>query len=253
MNGTEHTIEAETLVRPDATALRPPWLIRLLVTVAALGAWRWSQELIGQRPSPPEAEARAAGILLAEQDRLLMLAAPVHDFLLANPSWADSLLIVSSAVVDLLGLFLLLRGTFGPSIRPLLGLVMLFVLRQFCQALCALPPPGGAEQVIWRDPGFPSLLVTYGISNDLFFSGHTAIAVFGAIELGRLGRRWIPISAGIIIFQVATVLVLGAHYTMDIYAGAITAVCMALVADRLAPACDRVLARLAGSARSRAD
>ncbi len=121
---------------------------------------------------------------------------------------------------------------------------MLFVLRQLCQSLCVLPPPGGAANVIWFHPGVPSLLVTYEVSNDLFFSGHTALAVFGAIELGRLGRRWLPLAALVIVFQIATVLVLWAHYTMDVYAGAITAVAMALIADRLAPACDRGLARL---------
>ena len=30
------------------------------------------------------------------------------------------------------------------------------------------------------DRFFPSLLVTYGVSNDMFFSGHTAMAVLGA-------------------------------------------------------------------------
>jgi hypothetical protein len=41
--------------------------------------------------------------------------------------------------------------------------------------------------MIWRYPGVPSLLVTYGTSNDLFFSGHTALAVYGSIELAWWG------------------------------------------------------------------
>ena len=41
--------------------------------------------------------------------------------------------------------------------------------------------------MIWRNPGFPSLLVTYGTASDLFFSGHTAIAVYGALELAHWG------------------------------------------------------------------
>ena len=41
--------------------------------------------------------------------------------------------------------------------------------------------------MIWRNPGFPSLLVTYGVSNDFFISGHTAIAVLGAIAASKLG------------------------------------------------------------------
>ena len=61
-------------------------------------------------------------------------------------------------------------------------LLILYALRQICQGLCALPPPDG---MIWRRPGIPSLLVTYGTATDLFFSGHTAIAVFGCIELAH--------------------------------------------------------------------
>jgi membrane-associated phospholipid phosphatase len=38
--------------------------------------------------------------------------------------------------------------------------------------------------------------------------------------------------------------VLRAHYTMDVFAGAVTAVAAAGVADRLAPACDAALINL---------
>jgi len=75
---------------------------------------------------------------------------------------------------------LLVRWLFGPSVRPFLGLVLLLGLRQIMQAICALPAP---PNMIWHYPGFPSLLVTYNVGNDFFFSGHTAIAVFGGIEL----------------------------------------------------------------------
>lgn len=224
---------------------RPPWAVRAVVTVLALTAWHWTQALLGARPDPPRAPAETAGTLLAEHDRLLMLVVPINAYLRANPEWANGLLIVSSLIIDVLSFFLLLRGTFGPSIRPLLGLILLFILRQLCQALCVLPPPYGAGQLIWHDPHFPSLLVTYGVSNDLFFSGHTALAVYGALELARLGRRWLPVAAFIIFFEVGTVLVLWAHYTMDVYAGAISALAMFLLAGHLAPACDRALVRLA--------
>jgi hypothetical protein len=239
MNDTEVAHQPVEVQSPRPS----PW-IRLVVTVAALAAWFWTQSLIGARPAPPAEPARVAGQLLAETDRLLMLALPINTFLRDNPTWADAVLIASSAVVDLLGIFLLVRGTFGPTIRPLLGLILLFILRQLCQALTALPIPTGPGQVIWGEPGFPSLLVTYSVSNDLFFSGHTALAVFGAIELGRLGRKWWPVAVLVTVLEGGVVLVLWAHYTMDVYAGAVTAVAMALLADRLAPPCDRALARL---------
>jgi membrane-associated phospholipid phosphatase len=91
--------------------------------------------------------------------------------------------------------------------------------------LCSLPPPPG---IIWHYPGFPSLLVTYGVANDFFFSGHTAIAVFGAIELARLRRHWLTAAAiCVVVFEIAAVLVLRAHYTMDVFTGALAAICVA--------------------------
>ena len=217
---------------PSSAPPRPPWGLRAALVVLGLAAWFWTQSLIGKRAFPN-------GVI---GDALHTWSAPVHQYLFAHPQTADGLLIVSSAFIDLFGIFLLASSIFGPSIRPFLGLLLLFALRQMCQALCALPPP---ENMIWRDPGFPSLLVTYGVANDLFFSGHTAIAVLAAIELGRLGRRWLA-GAGIsvVAFEVATVLALRAHYTMDVFTGAITALFIATVAARLAPACDRALARV---------
>jgi hypothetical protein len=50
----------------------------------------------------------------------------------------------------------ILRG----NVRPFLGLVIVLGLRQIMQALVALPAP---PNLIWHYPGFPSLLVTYGV------------------------------------------------------------------------------------------
>jgi hypothetical protein len=220
--------------KTPAASLAPPWWIRAMFVAVGLAAWFWTQSLIGQRAFP------GGGI----GDGLLALTAPAHQYLLDHPGAADGLLIVSSACIDLFAVFLLGRAIFGPTLRPFVGLLMLFGLRQICQALCALPPP---EQMIWRDPGFPSLVVTYGVANDLFFSGHTAIAVFGAVELARLGGRWVGLlAAGIALFEVATVLTLRAHYTMDVFTGAVTALLVAGVAARISPWCDRVLAGLVG-------
>jgi hypothetical protein len=210
----------------------PPRWARAVLMVVMLVAWFWSQALIGSRGFP----AGAMG------DAVHTWTAPLHDWLVTHEGAANVLLIVSSAFIDAFGVFLLGAGIFGRTVRPLLGLFMLFALRQVCQLACALPPP---DQMIWRSPGFPSLLVTYGVSNDLFFSGHTAIAVFGAVELGRLGRPWLKIAALLVaVFEAITVLVLRAHYTMDVFTGAVTALLIADVAARVAPVVDRALVRL---------
>lgn len=215
----------------EKTDVAPRWA-RAVLMVLLLGAWFWSQGLIGSRGFPE-------GVM---GDAVHAWTATWHDWLWRNPGAANALLIVSSAFIDALGVFLLGAAIFGPTFRPLLGLFMLFGLRQLCQLACALPPP---DRMIWRDPGFPSLLVTYGVSNDLFFSGHTAIAVYGAVELARLGKPWLKAVAFLVAgFEAVTVLVLRAHYTLDVFTGAVTALLIAGVALRAAPAVDRTLARL---------
>jgi hypothetical protein len=206
------------------------WGFRGLLVAAALGAWFWTQALIGQRAFP---EGRIG-------DAVLAATAPLNQWLHGHPAWADRLLIATSALIDLLGIFILGLTIFGPSLRPFLGLLILFSLRQICQGLCALPPPEG---MIWRHPGFPSLLVTYGTASDLFFSGHTAIAVYGCIELAHVGGL-IATTMGVAIalIEVCTVLILRAHYFMDVFTGAVTALWVWTVVSHLAPRLDALLA-----------
>lgn len=200
--------------------------LRFVVTAIALAIWFWTQALIGARSLP------ASGI----GDGLHTLTAGLNSYFSHSPAAANALLILSSALIDALGLFLLGRWLFGASVRPFLGLVLLLGLRQVMQAFCALPPP---PNMIWHYPGFPSLLVTYNVANDFFFSGHTAIAVFGGIELACLGRRWLAVLAvAIVLFEIATVLILRAHYTMDVFTGIVAALWVAHICDRVSPHLD---------------
>jgi len=203
---------------------------RIVLTALALGIWFWTQSLISRRAAPPSAVG----------DVLHTLTAGLNFYFYHSPTAANALLIVSSALIDGLALFLLGRWLFGPSVRPFLGLVLLLGLRQIMQAICALPAP---PNMIWHYPGFPSLLVTYNIGNDFFFSGHTAIAVFGGIELARLGKRWLTVVAVVIVlFEIATVLVLRAHYTMDVFTGLLAALCVARFCTVVSPRIDAWLA-----------
>jgi membrane-associated phospholipid phosphatase len=208
-------------------------IARMLIIIAGLGAWFATQALIGSK-SPP---ARIGGI----GDAVLDWTAPWNAWLNAHPAPANALLIASSLGIDALGLFVIGITIFGRTVRPFLGLIILFSLRQLCQSLISLPPIDG---MIWRDTGVPTLLVTYGVSNDLFFSGHTALAVFGTLELARLGKPPLVILAILLgLFEVSAVIVLRAHYTMDVFAGAITALFVGLIAEKIAVPVDRRLER----------
>ena len=219
---------------------KPPWEIRALLVILGLAAWHGTQRFLGERQPSPAGQAEQAGWFLTQHDVLLRLSQPANRFLNVHPRWANGLLILSSVLIDGLGLFLFVWSIVGPSIRPFLGLCILFGLRQLCQVLTALPPPAGS---IWRNPGFPSLFVTYGVSNDLFFSGHTALAVYGAAELAGLGYGWlVAVAVAIALFETLVVLLLRAQYTMDNFAGLVTALLVVGIAGSLAAPCDRALA-----------
>jgi hypothetical protein len=224
--------------RFNAFFIVPPLVMagRIALIAAGLGLWYLTQRLLAKRTTlqnNPDGGAICDGIH--------QLTARWNQRLLENKQAANLLLTLSSLVIDLLGFYLLGSAIMGPTFRPFIGLLMLFALRQICQAFCPLPPPPG---MIWRNPGFPTVLVTYGTSNDLFFSGHTAIAIFGALYLGStLGPVGIVLGILVAIFEISTVLVLRAHYTMDVFTGAITALYVNQLAWKLAPAVDQFIAR----------
>jgi hypothetical protein len=191
--------------------------LRVLAIVAGLVVWFITQKMIGARTI-------AEGELY---DHLHVLTAGWNRGLHEHPRAASAVLVASSLCVDAVTLFVLVRAVFGPSFMPFWGLLALFLMRQLSQAAVALPPPPG---IIWRDPGFPSLFVTYGVGNDLFFSGHTALAVYGAMQLAALSIPALTI-AGIVVavLQIVAVIALRAHWTMDVIAGLAAAIAVGLL------------------------
>lgn len=146
----------------------------------------------------------------------------LNTYFSVNRKSCNFLLITSSLFIDALVLFIIAISIWGPSFRPFVALMVLFVFRQISQGLVTLPIPEGS---IWHYPGVPSLTVTYGIANDLFFSGHTALAVLGGLELLHLGYLPLSILAFfIVVYEMLVVLILRAHWTADVICGYFAAV-----------------------------
>lgn len=202
-----------------------PIVLRLAVIAAALVLWFWTQKLIARKSG-------ATGI----HDGVHRLTARWHRYFFRNRKATNRALIVSSFFIDVMGFALIALSVFGQTFAPFLGLLIVFTLRQVSQLCCTLPPPRG---MIWHHPGFPSALVTYGVSNDLFFSGHTALAVLAAIEICQIAPWWIGgIALMIAIGEALIVLILRAHYTMDVVAAVFAAWFAADLAGRLSPGID---------------
>src|SRR3954451_2298539 len=224
-----------TLIAFSTAISIAPWPVidvRVLLVIVGIVAWYVTQALLAQRVPKVAVEVPLT-------DGIHVLTAWAHKRYATNIAAGNRLLIASSLVIDLLGAYLLGSAIFGESIRPYVGLVMVFVLRQICQMLCPLPAPSG---MVWRYPGVPAILVTYGTANDLFFSGHTAIAVYGAATLaGHYGAWGLALGLVVAIFEVITVLVLRAHYTMDVFTGIICALWVYSLSGQLAPWVDRMI------------
>jgi len=214
-------------ITPVLAVLRWPAIgLRAGVVAGALVLWFWTQSLIARKAAPK------AGVGDVVHD----LTARWNHYFSRHDRAANAALIISSIFIDLFGLSLIGVAIFGATFAPFLAILILFGLRQLCQTLCTLPPPPG---MIWRNPGFPALLVTYSVGNDFFFSGHTAVAVLGAVEAAQFGPAWLGVMAGCIALgEMLIVLVLRAHYTMDVVAGALAAFLAAAAAGRLSPVVD---------------
>jgi hypothetical protein len=217
-----------------------PWpeiAVRAGLVVAGVLAWYWSQAFLGKRVPKVAYEVPLT-------DGMHVLTARMHARYATNVAAGNRLLIISSLVIDLLGVYLLSSAIFGPSIRPYVGLAMVFTLRQICQLLCPLPAPAG---MVWRYPGVPAVLVTYGTANDLFFSGHTGIAVYAAATLaGDWGLWGLVIGSVIAVFEATTVLILRAHYTMDVFTGIVCALWVYSLGGTIAPWVDEAIRRWVG-------
>jgi membrane-associated phospholipid phosphatase len=214
-------------MKPILAVLNWPAIgLRAGVVAGALVAWFWTQSLIARKSAPKE------GIGDVVHD----LTAGWHRYFSTHHHAANAALITSSIFIDCFGFSLIGAAIFGRTFAPFLAILIVFGLRQICQGLCTLPPPPG---IIWRNPGFPALLVTYEVGNDFFFSGHTALAVLGAMEAVYLGPSWLAVlAASIALGEMLIVLVLRAHYTLDVVAGALAAFLAAEVAGKLAPVVD---------------
>src|SRR3989442_12743980 len=101
------------------------WVARAALVAGGLGLWFWTQRLIGARPFP----SRGIG------DAVHDWTAPWNRWLNAHPRGANALLIASSAVIDLLGFFLLRAALFCPTVPPFRRPPLLCPPRQLCQGL----------------------------------------------------------------------------------------------------------------------
>lgn len=90
-------------------------------------------------------------------------------------------------------------------------------IRAIIQNIFAMSFPSGG---IWEYPGFPSLVIPYGLARDFYFSGHCGFLAINTCYMFDLGR--IKTAIAYMIFMPYVIYILLAtriHYTIDIPIG----------------------------------
>lgn len=139
----------------------------------------------------------------------------------------------------------------GKTWRLPLTLGCFYILRFFIQKTFLMRFPQG---YLWRYPGFPSLVVPYGATNDFFYSGHVGGALIMTLEYRalagellnhRMFMRAMQIFGFLtIISQIFLMIFLRGHYSIDMITGLIVGHYLHMVASIWAPSIDFSLCRI---------
>lgn len=155
-------------------------------------------------------------------DRLLnsKLVLIINEYLHKNLWLVGYLFIITSLMIDVGAVIILLKFLFLNEYKTPLILLVGIILRQLCQITTKLPKP---KYLLWFDPGFPSLFVTYNVTSDFFFSGHTFFSLAVGLDFFQNDYMLVKLYALVFIFlEISFVIVTHSHYWMDVYSAIVT-------------------------------
>ena len=142
---------------------------------------------------------------------------------------------------------------YGKTWRLPIALIMFYLLRMMVQKLFLLRYPEG---YLWSYPGFPSLVVPYGKTNDFFYSGHVGGACVMMLEFRSLANtlrehkvfmRSMQIFAILtIVLQIFLMIFLRGHYSIDMISGLIFGHYFHMVATGVSPSWDKAVCGIPG-------
>jgi hypothetical protein len=151
------------------------------------------------------------------EDRTFELTKKIHNIFQNNMILTKGLFILTSLIIDIFHIILVLDYILNDNFDEVKILICTFIIRQISQYFVSFPQPEG---ILWTYPGFKSIFVTYEITNDFYFSGHTSISVICLMFLQRNGYSFIGyLNLGL---QIFTLIVTRSHYFPDIMTGYMT-------------------------------
>ena len=104
------------------------FVLRAMLIALSLAAWFGTQSLLGARQYDyTEQEIHIASKVVSGGDGLIEWSEPLHQWMASKPSRVNALLISSSVLIDVLGLFSFVMVGFWSEYAPVCG-VIAFVL-----------------------------------------------------------------------------------------------------------------------------
>lgn len=195
---------------------------RLCILLLALFVWHFTQTLL---TTDTVAEHK---IIDRIHDSNIFRA--INDFMDEHQDFTRYNFILTSLLIDVNVVYICLKYLFGGNGRSMFIFFIGLIFRQLCQFINRLPTP---DNMIWLHPGVPSMLVTYYVINDFFFSGHTYVAICAGLEIIAGKKYWTKLyGAFFIAYEILFVLVTKSHYAMDVYTGIATYFMMAYFYDK---------------------
>jgi len=179
----------------------------------------------------------------AIHDVVMEALEPINNLINNNEFWNKTLEILSSGMMDTIFLLTFIPWIFkGRTGRIMYAMAAFYSIRSFTQQLVMLPFPPGYS---WNYPGWPSIVVPYGVFSDFFFSGHVGFLMLLACENYAIGRKWLFWTAiGCQPFLIIVMISYRVHYTCDVVAGLFIAHWVFMMAEKAAPTVDKFFINL---------
>jgi len=120
-------------------------------------------------------------------DKIFEMTASINNYFATNVTQKHIFMIICGGMMDVMVITTFCRFCFyGTSWRLILALIVFYGFRAIMQKLFFICYPEG---YLWDFPGFYSLTVPYGRTNDFFYSGHVGCCVICGMEALAIGWK----------------------------------------------------------------
>lgn len=156
------------------------------------------------------------------KDYVFIATGGMNEYFREDESRRNALLITCSTLLDILVLVGFYRfAVYATTYRLAMALVVFYSFRLILLQLAQFEQPEGYN---WGWPGWFSLTVSYGQTQDFFYSGHVGICMIHFLEFYAVGWYWLSAYALVtLVMQVILMYALRSHYTVDMIAGIVFA------------------------------